>query len=98
MIQHKKCVSWVSNHDGNLFSLMPHKNGCCVFLGIFFTKIGHLGPFWCHLCNFVNTKKVSFHILDAYLVHCNFCALHLWCIFGKLYLLLDVWCYASLVR
>ena len=98
MIQHKKCVSWVSNHDGNLFSLMPHKNGCCAFLGNFFYKNWAFGAVLVPSVQFCQHKKVSFHILGAYLVHCNFCALHLWCIFGKLYLLLDVWCYASLVR
>ena len=30
-------------------------------------------------------------IFGAYLVNCNFGALHLWCIFGKLFLLLDAY-------
>ena len=77
MIQHKKCVSLVSTHAGNLF-LSRYLGHFWSIVEPFLTKIGRLGPSRCYLCNFVNTKRclLGIHIFDG---NKTFDAMHLWC-------------------
>ena len=56
----KKCVSWVSTHDGEQLSVMSHKNGFWGIFGAFFYQNWAFGAVQVQSVQHCQHKKVSF--------------------------------------